>query len=169
MKSAHRLCTVLVCFALTLLAAHSQSAPPAADEAGVRQWLDSFTKAFNARDRNAIMALYAPDVVAYDVVPPLQYTGSEAYGKDWDTFFAQFKGPLTMEVQDLHIQVSGDLAMMEALEQVSGTMTNGQPMNMWIRDTTGLRKVNGKWLDFHDHVSVPVDLATGKAAMDLKP
>jgi hypothetical protein len=42
-------------------------------------------------------------------------------------------------------------------------------MNMWIRDTTGLRKVNGKWLDFHDHVSVPVDLATGKAVMDLKP
>jgi len=29
--------------------------------------------------------------------------------------------------------------------------------------------VNGKWLDFHDHVSVPVDIQSGKALLDVKP
>lgn len=76
---------------------------------------------------------------------------------------------LTLSMQDEHIQVSGDLALIEVLEHISGTMTNGQPTDMWIRDTTGLRRVDGKWLDFHDHVSVPVGIATGKAALDLKP
>ncbi|HWG22184.1 MAG TPA: nuclear transport factor 2 family protein [Terracidiphilus sp.] len=144
-------------------------AAPAADEAGVRQWMSDFTKAFDARDHDAIMAPYAPDVVAYDIVPPLQYVGSDAYSKDWTVFLGQFKGPMTLSWQDEHIQVSGDLAMIEVVEHISGTMTNGQPLDLWIRGTTGLRKTNGKWLDFHDHISVPVDMATGKAMMDLKP
>lgn len=31
------------------------------------------------------------------------------------------------------------------------------------------RKINGKWLIVHEQLSVPVDLASGKAMMDLKP
>jgi hypothetical protein len=43
------------------------------NEADIRQWLDRWAKAFRAHDVNAIMSLYAPGVVAYDLVPPLQY------------------------------------------------------------------------------------------------
>jgi hypothetical protein len=32
-----------------------------------------------------------------------------------------------------------------------------------------LRKSDGRWLDFHDHVSVPVEIESGKAMLDLKP
>lgn len=142
---------------------------PATDEAGVRQWMSDFTKAFEARDANAVMAMYAPDVVAYDVGPPLQYSGHDAYAKDFADFFSQFKGPLGLELRDVHVHVSGDLAVVYSLERMTGTMTNGQPVDMWVRDTTALERVGGKWLDIHDHVSVPADLATGKAAMDLKP
>ena len=143
--------------------------PPAADEAGVHQWISDFTKAFEARDANAVIALYAPDVVAFDLVPPLEYTDRNAYAKDFAGYFAQFKGPLGLEYRDMHITVSGDLAVIEGLERMTGTMTNGQAVDIWMRDTTALRKVDGKWLDFHDHLSVPADLATGKAALDLKP
>ena len=31
------------------------------------------------------------------------------------------------------------------------------------------RKINGTWRIVHHQVSVPVDLATGKAALDLTP
>ena len=31
------------------------------------------------------------------------------------------------------------------------------------------RKINGKWLIVHDHISVPIDFDSGKAALDLKP
>ena len=168
MKTVLRALALAACLAVSMQPLHAQ--PPAGDEAGVRRWLDAWTKAFEARDVNATMALYSPDVLAYDVVPPLQYVGGKAYKKDWETFYSGFKGPLQMQIQDLHIHSSGDLAVIECLDKVSGTQaSNGQPMSMWVRNTSVLRKVNGRWLDVHDHVSVPVDMDSGKALMDLKP
>jgi hypothetical protein len=38
-----------------------------------------------------------------------------------------------------------------------------------VRVTDGYRKVNGHWLVEHEHVSVPVDLDTGKPDMTSKP
>ena len=29
-------------------------------------------------------------------------------------------------------------------------MTNGKPTSIWLRNATALRRVNGRWLDFHD-------------------
>jgi ketosteroid isomerase-like protein len=168
MKAAQCICTITLCLGLAVLAACHRGAS-SGDEAGIRQWIGDFTKAFDARDSKSVMAFYVPDVVAFDIAPPLQFDGRDAYAKDYDSFFAGFKGPLALEYRDLRIQTSGDLAIVEGLERVTGTMINGQPADIWVRITTGLRKVNGKWLDFHDHVSVPVDLATGKAVMDLKP
>jgi ketosteroid isomerase-like protein len=158
--------TLLITAAASTPAAFAQSSRA---EAGVHHWIDDFTRAFEARDTKAVMALYAPDVIAYDVIPPLQYTGSEAYAKDWATYFAGYKGPLAIEYRDLHIYTSGDLALVICLEHVTGTLNNGQSSSIWLRTTAGLRRVNGRWLDFHDHVSVPADFNTGKALVDLQP
>lgn len=64
------------------------------DEAEIRQLLDRWTKAFRARDLNGIMSIYEPGetLVAFDVVPPLQYVGSDAYRKDCQEFLAQYQG-----------------------------------------------------------------------------
>jgi ketosteroid isomerase-like protein len=40
---------------------------------------------------------------------------------------------------------------------------------MWLRFTDGWKRSNGRWVVAHEHVSVPVDLATGKARLDLTP
>ena len=163
-----RALALAACVAVVFPVAHAQAKN--GDEAAIRQWFAAFTKAFEARDLNATMAFYSPDVVAYDLVPPLQYVGGDAYRKDFETFYSGFKGPLHVEVRDMHIHVSGDLAVIEAVYQVSGTQaSNGQPTSMWIRNTSVLRKTNGHWLDIHDHVSVPVDMDSGKALMNLKP
>ncbi len=76
---------------------HAAKAPNT-DEAQIRQWIADFGKAFAARDINAIMALYAPDVIAYDLVPPLQYVGKDAYRKDFEDFLAQYKGPARFRI-----------------------------------------------------------------------
>jgi len=138
-------------------------------EPEIRQWLNDWTAAFQTRNLDAISALYAPDVVAYDVIPPLQYVGKDVYMKDWKDFFGEFNGPLKNEMKDCHIQISGNLATVECLELLSGTTTKGKTINSWSRVTSILRKDNGKWLDIHDHASYPADDATGKALMDLKP
>jgi uncharacterized protein (TIGR02246 family) len=142
---------------------------PNQQETEIRAVYDRWAKAFEARDIDGIMALYAPSIVAYDVVPPLQYKGKEAYRKDYLDILSQYDGPVHVEYRDTKIISSGDVGMIQTLERFTGKLKNGQTSDMWLRATSGLRKMNGKWLIVHDHVSVPVDLETGKAALDLKP
>ena len=141
------------------------------DEEEIRTLLDRWAKAFEAHDIDAIMSNYAPAdaVIAYDIGPPLQYKGKEAYRKDYLEFLAQYDGPIHVEYRDMRILSSGNVGFVHALERFSGKLRNGQQSDMWLRYTGGLRKMNGKWLIVHDHVSVPTDFESGKAMLDLKP
>lgn len=137
----------------------------------INQLLGNWQKAFEAKDVNGIMAIYAPGnaLTAYDVVPPLQYKGADAYRKDYEDFFSQFDGPLHIQMRDAHVEVGGDIALAYGLERISGKLKSGTPVDMWVRYTSGFKKIDGKWRDIHDHVSVPADMNTGKAMLDLKP
>jgi ketosteroid isomerase-like protein len=61
------------------------------------------------------------------------------------------------------------VAFIHALERFTGKLKSGQASDLWLRATSGLQRISGKWLIVHDHVSVPVDFENGKAALDLKP
>ncbi len=135
----------------------------------IRGWLDRWMKAFKEKDADAVMALYADDVIAYDVVPPLQYVGKAAYRADYQQFFSQYDSNLNVEIRDLHVGATGDLGYAAGLELISGTLKHGQKSAVWLRFTSLLRKSDGRWLDFHDHVSVPVEIESGKAMLELKP
>ncbi|PYK63808.1 MAG: DUF4440 domain-containing protein, partial [Verrucomicrobia bacterium] len=69
----------------------------------------------------------------------------------------------------LHIEASGELGYATGLQMISGMLKHGQKSGMWVRFTSLYRKVDGKWLDFHDHVSVPADIESGKAMLELQP
>ncbi len=177
-----RTASFLLLFAAALIAvpagAQSQgggsSRPKAASrdsnsEAAIRQWVDRWAKAFRGHDLDGIMALYAPEVVAYDVVPPLQFSGREAYRKDYAEFLAQYDGPIDVEMRELRILVDGNLAYAAGLERIGGVLKGGQRSDVWVRFTSIFRRRGGRWLDIHDHVSVPADFGSGKAVLDLKP
>jgi len=137
----------------------------------IRQLLDRWTTAFHARDLNGIMSIYEPGqaLVSYDIVAPLQYTGFEAYKKDYQEFLDQFQSPIDIEIRDLSIVAGDTIAFSRGLERMSGTLKNGGKFDAWVRFTECYRKKNGHWLAVHDHISVPVDLETGKALLNLKP
>jgi uncharacterized protein (TIGR02246 family) len=140
--------------------------------AEVQEVLDRWAKAFRDKDIEGIMAVYASGdaVVAYDIVPPLQYRGKDAYRKNYAEFLDQYTGAIELEVRDPHIAAGNNVAFIHALERVSGTLkSTGQHSDLWMRATSGLRKIDGKWLIVHDHISVPADFATGKAVLDVKP
>ena len=141
------------------------------NEAEIRQLLDRWEKAFRAKDLDAVMSVYAPGkaTVAYDIVPPLQCVGRDTYRKNYEEFFAQYDGPIDFEFRDLRIVAGNDVAFLHSVERISGILKNGQRSEVWIRASSGLRKINGKWLIVHDHISAPVDFETGKAALNLKP
>ena len=159
----------LAAFAFVLMWAPKARA--ANDEAEIREVLDRWGKAFRAKNPDAVMAVYAPGnlLVAYDIVPPLACVGREAYRKNYEEFFAQYDGPIECELRDVRIVAGADVAFLHCVERVSGTLKNGQKSELWIRATSGLRKIKGKWLIVHDHLSVPVDFETGQAALNLKP
>ena len=141
------------------------------NEAEIRELYDRWAKAFRVHDLDGIMSVYVSgdELMAYDIVPPLQYVGKDKYRKDYEEFLSQYQGPIDIEYRDLRIIAGENVAFIHALERMSGTLKNGQKSDLWVRATSGLRKINGKWLIVHDHISVPADFETGKAALDLKP
>jgi uncharacterized protein (TIGR02246 family) len=135
----------------------------------VRQVLDRWVAAFRSGDIPAIMSIYSPDVVAYDMVPPLRYRGIDAYRKDYEDYFDAYNGPVDVELRDVSVVAGKDVAVAFGLGRFKGKLKSGEVIDFWARFTSAFRKVDGKWLDVHDHDSVPVDFDTGKASLDLKP
>jgi ketosteroid isomerase-like protein len=140
------------------------------EEDEIRKLLDDYAEAVRAKDLEKLMAHYAPDVLAFDVLPPLQYRGVEAYKKSWGVCFDWMDGPLGYELRELSITTSGDVAFSTSLSHLFGKEAkNGKEMDVWLRLTHGYRKVGGNWRITHEHGSVPIDMETDKALFDLKP
>ena len=127
--------------------------------------------AFEAGDVARIMAFYAPGsaTVAFDILPSLQFVGRSAYEADLRRFLAFFEGNVVVEVRDAQVTCSAEVAFVHALVRLRGRLTSGGDMDLWMRATNGLRKIDGMWLVVHDHVSVPTDIATGSPAMGRRP
>ena len=117
------------------------------------------------------MKNYIPDnrLVVFDVVPPRQHLGADEYRKAWEGFFTHFKGTPKIAITDLSITVDGNLGFSHSIQRVTGTDMQGHAIDRTVRVTDGYRKIGGNWLIVLEHISVPVDLKTGKADMSSKP
>jgi ketosteroid isomerase-like protein len=138
-------------------------------ESEVRALFDSQFEAIRAKDLDRLMAVYSPDIVYFDAVPPLQYAGSAAVRGRFSEWFDGYQGPIGMEMRDLNISTSGEIAVAHWLSRASGTLRNGREVGSWVRATSCCQRSNQRWLITHEHISLPVDFATGRAATDLLP
>ena len=139
------------------------------NEAAMKRVIEDGVEAVRNKNIEGVMSLHAPEVVSFDIVPPLRYVGADAFRNVWEEVFFVYQGPIEYEIHDLSITVGDDVAFTHSLNRISGTMNNGQKTDLWLRWTACFRKINGKWLIVHTQVSVPVDLEHGKAVLDLKP
>ena len=156
----------------SLYAAAPQTSGANKDEQEIRALEERFAAAFRAKDVPGIMKNYVPgsELFVFDVVPPRQYVGFDAYKKDFEGFFAAFPGPVDkFEVQDLSIVTDDKLAFSHSIQPGIMTAKDGSKVTLVARVTDGYRKINGKWLIALEHVSIPVDLNTGKADPTSKP
>ena len=139
------------------------------EEEAIRQQIAAIVEAIDAKDIEALKQIYAADMVSYDIDPPLQHVGIEAKLKNWANVFTHFE-TVTYEIRDLTVVGGADLAFGHAFARLHGTLQNGTATpGMWVRVTYGLQKIDGAWLITHDHVSVPLDIRTGKGVVDLEP
>lgn len=141
----------------------------ASAESEIRALFDSRTEAMRAKDVDRLMALYAPDIVYFDVVPPLQYAGWAVLRDRFLHWFTGWTSAIGMEVRDLTIVAGGDVATAHMLIRASGTRANGREVGYWVRTSNGCRRSDNRWLITHEHVSLPVDFESGRVVTDLVP
>ena len=139
------------------------------EEAAVGELVDRFVAAIRAKDIHGVMSVFAPEIVSFDLGPPLQHGGGETFTKRWQELFKSYQSAIDYEVHDLKISAGDDVAFSHSLNKVTGTLQNGQKNSRWLRWTACYRKKEGKWLIAHEQVSVPVDVRSEKAMLDLKP
>jgi ketosteroid isomerase-like protein len=139
------------------------------DEARIRELIEERVRAIRAKDVDALMSNHAPDVVMFDALDPLRYVGSEAVRERAGQWLSWYRGPIGYEVRDLSVMAGDGAAFCHYLYRVSGTMTNGREVDMWVRSTVCFRKSGGEWKVTHEHTSVPFDAESGRASVDLKP
>lgn len=135
------------------------------DEMSIMAVEQRFSNAFKAKDVNTIMSMYVPgeSLIVFDVIPPRQYVGAEAYRKDWEGLFAAYPGPIAFKMTDIDIIADGSLGVSHSIQSGYLTDKNGKKLDFTVRVTDVYRKIDDKWLITHEHVSMPVDLTTGIA------
>ena len=122
-------------------------------------------------DASGVIAPLAPDVIMYDLPPPLEYRGAGAQAasglNDW---FNTWENGVTVELDNPTVIVNGDLAVVFGLSRMRGTKKGEGPVDMWNCRTVVLRQRKGRWEIIHEHDSYPTKMdGTKELATDLKP
>jgi ketosteroid isomerase-like protein len=138
-------------------------------EALIRRRVEDGVKALCAKDIEGIMSLYAPNIVSFDIVPPLRYVGDDNKRRAWQEAFAAYTGPIAYEVRDLNVTTHGEVAFVHSLNHVNATLASGHITDLWLRWTACFRRIDGVWLVVHDHVSVPAGFEHDQAVLNLTP
>jgi uncharacterized protein (TIGR02246 family) len=125
------------------------------DEAAIREVLESWTAAVRRRDYAGILSNHASDIVMFDVPPPLQSKGIDAYRKTRDVFFSWTSDPIPFDVSEMKITAGADVAFVVATMRCAGPGAGGEHEELDFRLTIGLRKIDGRWTVTHEHHSVP--------------
>ncbi|HHP7246014.1 MAG TPA: YybH family protein [Elainellaceae cyanobacterium] len=141
-----------------------------AEEVQIRQRINTWIAALRAKDVDALMAHYAPNLLLYDLDPPLVHHGADTYRKSWQEWFASIQGDVGYEIRNLSLSVGDDVAFSTSVNQMSGMQITGEQFNIWVRMTVGYRKQDDQWRVVHEHISVPFYMdGSFKAAVDLEP
>ncbi|WII73498.1 nuclear transport factor 2 family protein [Bdellovibrio sp. 22V] len=143
--------------------------PMSSEESEIRDVLERFSEALTAKDLDKIMSFYSEDVVAFDVMPPLQMVGKEEYRKAWNHYVTGMQGSSTYKIRDLHVIAGNDVGYSHCLSHMTGTTNDGQKIDCWMRQTNCFKRINGQWLITHEQYSVPIDPKTDKALWNLTP
>jgi ketosteroid isomerase-like protein len=125
------------------------------DETAVRKAIESWAAAVRRRDFAAILQNHSTDIVMFDVPPPFQSVGIDAYRKTWETFFSWADDPADFDITSMDITAGKDVAFAVATMRCTEMGTSIERQGLDFRLTVGLRKIGGQWTITHEHHSVP--------------
>ncbi len=126
-------------------------------------------KCASATTADQLMECYdkSNDLVVYDLMTPREFDGRDAVRADFQNAFSAFNNA-KVEFVNLHVVSDGKLGVAESIQHMTATDKSGKPVDMIFRVTDVWRKEKGGWKIIHSHISLPVDMASGKADMQSK-
>ena len=134
----------------------SKSQPLAlTDEAEIRSLIEQWAKAVREENRAAIRADHDPDILMFDVPPPLLSRGLDAYMATWETFFSSSEKPVAFAFHEVQVTCGQDVAFATAVGQGVNIDANGNREPLEFRLTMGLRKIDNRWRVMREHHSLP--------------
>src|SRR5687767_13291941 len=98
-------------------------------EALIRRRIEDYAKAVSARDIDGAMALFAPELVSFDLEPPLRYAGAGNKRRRWEEGFAAYSA-IAYKVHELNVTMHGELAFVHGLNHFNGTLASGHTTDM---------------------------------------
>lgn len=123
---------------------------------GVRAVLESWAKATRENRKDDILKNHVPDLVIFDVLPPMKYDSTAAYRKSWGDWQPDTQGEGQFNLDNLVVEASTDLATAHCFIRCGATLPDGRSFQDLVRATFCLRKAAGSWKIFHQHISKPL-------------
>ncbi|WP_193727987.1 YybH family protein [Paraburkholderia franconis] len=141
------------------------------DESDIRDLLTKRDDALARGDAAAVVATTDPDIVSFDLQPPLRLTGAAARDPaDLDAWLATWDGPITSRFTDPVIHMSGDLAVAHGLTNLRGDKKDQGSVDAWFRSSFVLVRRASGWRIVHEHHSFPMKMdGSNLVASDLNP
>jgi uncharacterized protein (TIGR02246 family) len=138
--------------------------------AQIREVADQWVKAIGRKSVEDAIACLAPDVLTFDLAPPLQHEGLAAIRRGLEEWFPTWAGPIDLEIHDFRVTADDHVAYCTSLQRMRGTKTDGAKPDLWFRSTMCLRGIDGSWRIAHEHTSTPFYMdGSNRAALDLTP
>lgn len=135
------------------------------DENAIRAAIKEWGEAFCTKDIDRLTALYAPDAVIFDAIPPFS-SDLEAMRSKVVACFPYFPDGSAIEPRDLAVSIGGDLASAHFLWFFTGLPPGHPAGRHWFRSSIVWRRQgDGRWLIVHDHCSAPFDPYTEKVVL----
>lgn len=142
----------------------------ATEEAEIRRVISERVEALRVMDAERLVGSLSSSVVSFEMVPPLSLPPGEAAEIGRARIWLQGWKDVHVEIRDLAVHASGEVAFCHSLNRLGGTTKDGREISIWMRSTLGLRKLQGEWKIVHSHASVPfLTDGSAKAALDLEP
>ncbi|MGW0664359.1 YybH family protein [Streptodolium elevatio] len=122
------------------------------------------------KDLDAMIADSAEDVVAYEQETPLRHTGVADLRTTCKAGLdAAGDATVHWDVPDLTVAARDDLAVAWGLDRIRLANPGGSATEAWSRATRVFTRRGGHSRMTHQHLSVPYDGQTARAALDLTP
>ena len=125
------------------------------EDLAVRNVVESWAAAVRRKDYEGILKNHSSDIVMFDVPPPFQSKGIEAYKKTWDLFFSCSSDPVVFDITAMTIFADNSVAFVITTMRCTGPGPQGEREELEFRLTIGLQKIDGQWTIMHEHHSVP--------------